>query len=94
MKIDATSSVYGIDPYRNIQNKRAVQPAAALLGSDEAEFSSDAVSFAEAFSAVKIQMEEHLSGTNPYIEVAKAQIASGTYVVDHEDLASSILLFT
>ena len=94
MKVDATSSVYGIDPYRNIQNKRTVQAQAASMGSDEINVSSDAVSFAEAFAAVKVQMEDHLNGVNPFVEVAKAQVASGTYVVDHEEVASSILLFT
>ena len=94
MKVDATSSVFGIDVYRKLQSKHTVQQTAAALGSDKADVSSEAVSFAEAFASVKVEMEEHLNSVNPFVEVAKSQVASGTYVVDVDEVASAILLFT
>ncbi|MBD5559256.1 MAG: hypothetical protein HDQ87_02690 [Clostridia bacterium] len=94
MKVDATSSLYGIDPYRNLQNRHTVQKAAAVQGSDKADVSSDAVTFAEAFASVKVEMEDHLNQVNPFVGVAKSQIAEGTYVVDFEEVASAILFFT
>lgn len=93
MKVEATSSVYGIEPYRSLHGKRTLQQALQVNTNDEVDVSTEAVSFAEAFSSVKAQMDAQLKAPNPYVEVAKAQVSAGSYTVDIDDLASSILLF-
>lgn len=94
MKINATSSIYSVErAYR----KQATRPVAGVQGtpqSDKVDLSTQAVSFTDAFTAVKASIEVKLSQRPDSVDTIKAQIAAGTYTVDAEDLASSILLFT
>ena len=61
---------------------------------DKAVLSTEAMSFADAFTAVKASIDTQITESAGSVESIRAQIAAGTYTVSSEDLASSILLFT
>lgn len=93
MKINATSSVYSVETYR-AQATRTAKAAGVRTEQDKVDLSTDAMSFADAFSAVKSSIETQISQRPASVDAIKVQYEQGTYTVDSEDLASSILLFT
>lgn len=94
MKINATSSIYSVESLYRRQATKAVAKTSAAPENDKVDLSTEAVSFADAFSMVKSSIEVQLSQRPDSVDTIKAQVAAGTYTVDTEELASSILLFT
>lgn len=93
MKINATSSIYPVESYRT-QSMKSATSASARPENDKVVLSTEALSFADAFSAVKASIDVHVTQSAASVENIRAQVAAGTYTVDTDDLASSILLFT
>lgn len=93
MKINAASSIYSVESYR-AQSTKTAKNVSAKQENDKAVLSSEAMSFADAFSAVKTSIDMHVSQSPASVETLRAQVAAGTYTVSTEELASSILLFT
>lgn len=93
MKIDAASSIYSVDMYK-AQVARTTGQRPAVQSGDEVSLSKDAVQFAETFAAVKNALKSQLDAPSPMTEAVRAQVRGGTYSVDADEVASSILLFT
>lgn len=91
MKIDATSSIYATQRYRMIGNRTAVQEN-KKQGNDDIEISGEAVSFAKAFGAAKAGLEKN-GHASPRVESIRNMVASGTYKVEAEQIADSILMY-
>ena len=91
MKIDATTSIYAAQRYRMIANKTVFQDT-AKQGKDDIEISNEAVSFARAFSAARMELEKP-AGMDARVGAIRSQVAAGSYTVKPEAIADSILMF-
>ncbi len=91
MKINAATSIHVIDQYRSMTNK-GVPSAKVGQQKDHIEISAEAASFTEVFKAAKQAMEENIATIKPEeLNAIRQEIGSGTYQIDNEELADSIL---
>ncbi len=91
MKINAASSVYAIERYRQIVNKdisktKKEQPA------DAAEISKEALSFAEIFKSAKSAIDSEIELSSVELNSLAQQVQSDSYNVDESELADAILV--
>jgi anti-sigma28 factor (negative regulator of flagellin synthesis) len=93
MKIDATNAVYRIGQYYTTVNRNNTVNFGGQEG-DDIEISEEAVSFAEIFSVAKAAFEKQDYGTpDVKLEEIRNQVADGTYMVQEQTLADSILMY-
>lgn len=91
MKINAATSIYAVEQYRNLTNK-GVPSAKVGQQKDHIEISDEAVSFNEVFKAAKKTLDGSEGAMKPEaLSAIRQEIGSGTYQVNDEELADSIL---
>ncbi len=90
MKINAATSIYAVEQYRSMTNKASENTKAAQT-KDHIEISEEAVSFSEVFKSAKAAIEDGNAINKTEIEAIKEQVSNGTYGIDDDALAESIL---
>ena len=91
MKIIPTTQIAGIEQYGKIKQKASVTES-QQLGTDQITFSSDATLFSETLKAAKQDLNVRLAGANINLDEIKNEIANGSYEVDSNDLAESLMM--
>ncbi len=93
MKIIPTGQIMGMEQYGKIKPKAKVDTAQSI-GQDEINVSSDATLFSETLKVAKQDLNDRLQGSKIDLSEIKSQIENGTYEVDSEKLADSMLMLT
>lgn len=92
MKILPTQQVAGIEQYNKISKKTNVNMSQPINQRDEIVFSNDATLFADALKSARQSLNDRLVNSNIDIAEIRSSIASGTYEVDNNELADSIMM--
>ena len=91
MKIIPTSPITGVEQYTKIKQKQIVDKTHEL-GKDEISVSDDATLFADALRMAKQDLNDRLINSDIDIVDIRGKIANGSYEVDKDELASSIMM--
>ena len=91
MKIIPTPPVSGIEQYSKINKKTQVGSTQAMQR-DEIVFSNDATLFSDALKTAKQSLNDRLVNANIDVAEIKGKIQDGSYEVDSEQLADSIMM--
>lgn len=91
MKINMTPPVSRVEQYK-VNRTKAASETAQTSQADQISFSSDATLFAETVKAAKVSLQERLSASNIDLDSIKSKIENGSYKVDADELANSMMM--
>ena len=94
MKINSMPPVSKLEQYKVQRQRNDVRSAAIPGRKDEFEVSDDAALFSDAMKTAKASVAARLNEEGIDVASIKNQIASGSYSVNTDRLAESILMLT